>query len=39
MANFVGILFMRAFERSERVHAAMLARGWRGDAPIKDGER
>lgn len=37
MANFVGILFVRAFERAERVYAAMLARGWRGDAPTKDG--
>src|SRR5262245_13886885 len=34
MANFVGILLVRAFERSERVHAAMLARGWREDAPV-----
>lgn len=38
MANFVGILFVRAFERAERVHAAMLARGWRGDAPMKEDE-
>jgi cobalt/nickel transport system permease protein len=38
MANFVGILFVRAFERAERVHAAMLARGWRDDAPVKDAE-
>jgi cobalt/nickel transport system permease protein len=36
--NFVGILFVRAFERAERVHAAMLARGWRGEVPMKDGE-
>ena len=39
MANFVGILFVRAFERAERVYAAMLARGWRGGVPPKDGER
>jgi cobalt ECF transporter T component CbiQ len=37
MGRFVGILFVRAFERSERVHAAMLARGWRGDGPVKGG--
>jgi cobalt/nickel transport system permease protein len=36
--TFVGILFVRAFERAERVHAAMLARGWRGQVPTKDGE-
>ena len=39
MANFVGILFVRAFERAERIYAAMLARGWRGGVPTKDGER
>ncbi len=38
MGNFVGILFVRAFERAERVYAAMCARGWRGTAPTKDGE-
>jgi cobalt/nickel transport system permease protein len=38
MAHFVGILIVRAFERAERVHAAMLARGWRGDGPQKGGE-
>ena len=39
MANFVGILFVRAFERAERVYAAMCARGWRGNVPTKDGDR
>jgi len=29
----VGSLFLRALERSERVHAAMLARGFRGAMP------
>jgi cobalt/nickel transport system permease protein len=29
----VGSLFIRALERSERVHAAMLARGYRGSMP------
>ena len=38
MANFVGILFVRAFERAERVYAAMCARGWRGNLPTKDGD-
>jgi cobalt/nickel transport system permease protein len=38
MANFVGILMVRAFERAERVHAAMLARGWRGNWPSRDRE-
>lgn len=31
MGSFAGVLFVRAFERSERVHAAMCARGWRGE--------
>lgn len=38
-ANFVGILFIRAFERAERVYAAMCARGWTGTMPSQDGER
>jgi cobalt/nickel transport system permease protein len=29
----VGSLFLRALERSERVHAAMLARGYKGQMP------
>ncbi|HMK09831.1 MAG TPA: cobalt ECF transporter T component CbiQ [Anaerolineales bacterium] len=31
--NMVGSLFLRALERSERVHAAMLARGYSGEIP------
>lgn len=31
--HMVGSLFLRALERSERVHAAMLARGYRGSMP------
>ncbi len=31
--NMVGSLFLRALERSERVHAAMLARGYKGQMP------
>ncbi len=30
LTGSIGILFLRAFERGERVHAAMLARGWDG---------
>lgn len=30
LGGLVGVLFLRAFERGERVHAAMLARGWDG---------
>jgi len=28
MGSFIGVLFVRAFERAERVYAAMCARGW-----------
>jgi len=31
--NMVGSLFLRALERSERVHAAMIARGYNGAMP------
>lgn len=30
LGNFAGVLFVRAFERAERVYAAMCARGWNG---------
>lgn len=30
LTGLIGLLFLRAFERGERVHAAMLARGWDG---------
>lgn len=33
VGNFVGMLFVRSFERTERVHAAMLARGYQGRWP------
>jgi cobalt/nickel transport system permease protein len=29
-ANLAGVLLVRGIDRSERVHAAMLCRGWRG---------
>lgn len=33
VGNFVGMLFVRSFERTERVHAAMVARGYQGYWP------
>ncbi|MDQ3886627.1 MAG: cobalt ECF transporter T component CbiQ [Actinomycetota bacterium] len=33
-ARGVGRLFLRAYERGERVHLAMLARGWTGVLPM-----
>ncbi len=32
-ARGVGVLFLRAYERGERVHLAMLSRGWSGSMP------
>jgi len=32
-ARGVGSLFVRAYERGERVHLAMLSRGWAGEMP------
>lgn len=32
-ARGVGMLFLRSYERGERVHRAMLARGWTGAMP------
>jgi cobalt/nickel transport system permease protein len=34
--GLIGVLFLRAFERGERVHAAMLARGWDGTVRTLD---
>lgn len=31
LANALGLLFVRAYERAEKVHRAMLARGYRGE--------
>jgi cobalt/nickel transport system permease protein len=39
MGHFAAMLFVRAFERAERVHAAMCARGWRGAMPTRDDDR
>ncbi len=33
VGNFIGMLFVRSFERTERVYAAMLARGYQGRWP------
>lgn len=33
-ARGVGSLFLRSYERGERVHLAMLARGWNGQLPM-----
>ena len=30
LTGMIGVLFVRAFERGERVHSAMIARGWDG---------
>ena len=30
LGGLIGILFFRTFKRAERVHAAMIARGWSG---------
>ena len=32
LANTLGLLFIRAYERAEKVHRAMQARGYRGIA-------
>ena len=37
LTGLIGVLFLRAFERGERVHAAMLARGWDGTVRTLDG--
>lgn len=34
IASSAGALFVRSYERGERVHAAMLARGFTGEMPI-----
>ncbi|MBT8334588.1 MAG: cobalt ECF transporter T component CbiQ [Deltaproteobacteria bacterium] len=33
MGNFLGMLFIRSFERTQRVHEAMLSRGYHGLMP------
>ncbi|PRX46513.1 cobalt/nickel transport system permease protein [Prauserella shujinwangii] len=34
VARGIGVLFLRSYERGERVHLAMLARGWTGALPV-----
>ena len=36
LTGLIGVLFLRAFERGERVHDAMLARGWDGTVRTLD---
>ncbi len=36
LSGLIGMLFLRSFERGERVHAAMLARGWDGTVRTLD---
>ena len=36
LTGLIGVLFLRSFERGERVHAAMLARGWDGTVKTLD---
>ncbi len=38
MAVAAGAVFIRSYERGERVHQAMLARGFTGDMPADDAE-
>jgi cobalt/nickel transport system permease protein len=37
LTGLIGMLFLRSFERGERVHSAMLARGWDGTARTLEG--
>jgi cobalt/nickel transport system permease protein len=36
IGNMIGALFIRAFERGERVHLAMLSRGYQGIPPVRE---
>ncbi|MGQ0479835.1 MAG: cobalt ECF transporter T component CbiQ [Pseudonocardia sp.] len=38
-ARGIGALFLRSYERGERVHLAMLSRGWTGAMPVLTAER
>jgi cobalt/nickel transport system permease protein len=37
LARTAGVLFIRCYERGERVHLAMLSRGYTGRMPLADG--
>ncbi|MBW1974284.1 MAG: cobalt ECF transporter T component CbiQ [Deltaproteobacteria bacterium] len=34
LGNFLGILFVRSYERTQRIYEAMTARGYRGNMPL-----
>ena len=36
LAASIGSLFVRSYERGERVHRAMISRGWTGALPVTD---
>jgi cobalt/nickel transport system permease protein len=36
-ARGIGALFVRSYERGERVHLAMVSRGWTGTMPDRGG--
>jgi cobalt/nickel transport system permease protein len=38
LGNAAGALFIRSFERGERVHLAMMARGYSGSMPTEEGK-
>ena len=38
LANSAGALFIRSYERGERVHLAMLSRGYSGELPKEERE-
>ncbi len=39
IATAAGAMFVRSYERGERIHSAMLARGFTGDMPVFDRRR
>lgn len=39
IGNFLGMLFIRSYERTEHVYAAMLCRGYNGALPVSTGQR
>jgi len=36
MGNMIGMLFIRSYERAERIYAAMLSRGYNGEIIVRD---
>lgn len=36
LSGLIGVLFLRSYERGERAHSAMLARGWDGTRRVLD---